>query len=203
MLRWWHLGKRGTLVTAMLVSTNVLAAETTSYSYDVLGRLVSTQISGGVADGTTVTISFDPAGNRTNYMVGGPAAPAPPCVLTASPDTEGSDEFSIFPAITRNAECAGPIELRYSVTVISGSGGFSVGVGLFSSGSSPLSGSIPPFSPPAGADLHRYLRISPFSDTIVAGNGLVLNVNWSVISGNAIFNKANTRITFCDDGGGC
>ena len=55
------------------------AAETVSYSYDELGRLIQTSKSGGPATGAQTTTTFDPAGNRTNQTTtGAPPAPPPP-----------------------------------------------------------------------------------------------------------------------------
>lgn len=47
------------------------AAETVTYSYDALGRLVSSSVSGGPSSGVNTAISYDPADNRTNYQVTG------------------------------------------------------------------------------------------------------------------------------------
>jgi hypothetical protein len=46
-----------------------LASETTTYSYDALGRLVATTHSGGPNNGVAMATCFDPAGNRTAYTV--------------------------------------------------------------------------------------------------------------------------------------
>jgi YD repeat-containing protein len=47
------------------------AAETTTYTYDALGRLTQTQIAGGPAAGVTRTYQLDSAGNRTQVQVTG------------------------------------------------------------------------------------------------------------------------------------
>ena len=52
----------------------VLASETTTYTYDPLGRLKGVSTAGGPSNGVTVSTGFDPAGNRTNYTVAGAAA---------------------------------------------------------------------------------------------------------------------------------
>lgn len=45
------------------------AQETTKYTYDALGRLVSSKTTG--SQNVTTDIKYDPAGNRTNYTVAG------------------------------------------------------------------------------------------------------------------------------------
>jgi hypothetical protein len=45
--------------------------ETTTYTYDALGRLTQVQKSGGPADGTTSVYNYDAASNRTNVTVTG------------------------------------------------------------------------------------------------------------------------------------
>lgn len=47
------------------------AQETTTYTYDALGRLVSSKTSG--SQNVTTSIRYDAAGNRTNYTVAGAA----------------------------------------------------------------------------------------------------------------------------------
>jgi len=46
-------------------------AETTIYSYDELGRLLSVGHSGGVNNGLATTYTFDAAGNRQNVTTSG------------------------------------------------------------------------------------------------------------------------------------
>jgi len=63
-----------------LALTPAAAGETTTYSYDALGRLVATTSSGTVNNGVATAIGYDPAGNRSNYAVsgaggGGPSVP--------------------------------------------------------------------------------------------------------------------------------
>lgn len=49
------------------------AEETTSYTYDALGRLTSVAQSGGPSSGTKTCYTYDAAGNRTNVTVTNPA----------------------------------------------------------------------------------------------------------------------------------
>lgn len=57
-------------VGAFLISGTGSAAETFSYSYDALGRLVVSTISGGPNSGIGTATCFDPAGNRMRHTVG-------------------------------------------------------------------------------------------------------------------------------------
>jgi len=76
------------------LATAALASETTTYTYDALGRLVATNSSGTVNNGLATTIAYDPAGNRSCYSVTGAAtgsggacgsAPPPPPPPPPSP----------------------------------------------------------------------------------------------------------------------
>ena len=60
------------VVLGALVPVSPVAAQsTTTYTYDALGRLTGSTVSGGPTNGTTTAISLDNAGNRTNYKVTG------------------------------------------------------------------------------------------------------------------------------------
>lgn len=59
------------IVCFHMLAAAASAAETTAYTYDALGRLVTVAVSGGPNDGRQTSTSFDPAGNRTNYSIGG------------------------------------------------------------------------------------------------------------------------------------
>lgn len=69
----------------LLLATSVFAwvtaahaSGTTSYSYDALGRLVSSSNSGAVNNGLSTSLGYDPAGNRSSYAVSGASGSAPP-----------------------------------------------------------------------------------------------------------------------------
>jgi YD repeat-containing protein len=78
----------GSAATVAILSCSALAQETTTYSYDGLGRLKGSTITGGSNAGRTTGTCFDAAGNRTRYDVAtsAPAAcPTPTPTPTASP----------------------------------------------------------------------------------------------------------------------
>lgn len=77
----------GTTVAALAgAATSAHAQETANYSYDALGRLVSSSTSGGPNNGVATGTCFDAAGNRTQYVVGAAGAPCTtaPTVMQAS-----------------------------------------------------------------------------------------------------------------------
>jgi YD repeat-containing protein len=69
----------GTAVSALAASSAAQASDTTSYTYDALGRLVVVTTSGGPNNGLVVGICYDRSGNRTTYSVSTNGSPPPPC----------------------------------------------------------------------------------------------------------------------------
>lgn len=66
-------------MSACALATAAMAGETTTYTYDALGRLVTASSIGTVSNGVSATIGYDPAGNRSSYAVtGAGGAPPPP-----------------------------------------------------------------------------------------------------------------------------
>lgn len=68
------------------------SAETINYSYDALGRLVFSNVSGGPTSGATTGIAYDAAGNRTSYSVSGWTAANATTVRAAGERTELASE---------------------------------------------------------------------------------------------------------------
>lgn len=58
------------------------AAETITYTYDALGRVVTVWHAGTVNNGLTAAYSYDPAANRTQQTVTGSLAAAAPAADT-------------------------------------------------------------------------------------------------------------------------
>lgn len=59
----------GLSVLAAMAGTTSARAQTTSYEYDALGRLVATARSGTTPETVRATISYDAAANRTGYQM--------------------------------------------------------------------------------------------------------------------------------------
>lgn len=72
----------GSAVAIAILSCSALAQETTTYSYDGLGRLKGATIVGGTNNGRTTGTCFDAAGNRIRYDV---ATSAPGACPTPTP----------------------------------------------------------------------------------------------------------------------
>lgn len=59
------------LISSIAVIAPLNAGETTTYTYDALGRLVKTTQTGSVNNGIVTDIEYDEAGNRKDYKVTG------------------------------------------------------------------------------------------------------------------------------------
>jgi YD repeat-containing protein len=53
------------------LSSIAAAADSTTYTYNALGRLTKVQVAGGPANGTQISYQYDASGNRTQYIVSG------------------------------------------------------------------------------------------------------------------------------------
>ena len=73
------------MIGLTLVPTVAAAAESVTYTYDALGRLIRTQRSGGPASGVDAQLQYDPAGNRTNVTVSGASSSSPPVRVIVLP----------------------------------------------------------------------------------------------------------------------
>lgn len=76
----WRLGGVTLLVAAMAFhNAPAISTETTTYAYDVFGRLVTVASSGSVNNGVQTVYNHDAADNRTSVTVtGASGAPPPP-----------------------------------------------------------------------------------------------------------------------------
>lgn len=123
----------GLLVVGLMPSSSASAAETIYYSYDALGRLRVSTISGGPNNAVGVAACFDAAGNRTRYTVGagvtscGTAAPPPPPAPSnnppiANPDSAGSMAKCAIKIVNVTANDSDPDGDALTVTSATASG---------------------------------------------------------------------------------
>jgi hypothetical protein len=59
------------LIAAMCDASSSIASSTTTYTYDALGRLTNSSTTGTINNGAAMATSYDPADNRTAYVVTG------------------------------------------------------------------------------------------------------------------------------------
>ena len=89
----------------LVASVPLVASDTTTFTYDALGRLVKSSISGGSSNGWKTQNCFDQAGNRTRYDLASEtlsscSAPAPspspsPSPSSNTPPTAVDDSFNL------------------------------------------------------------------------------------------------------------
>lgn len=105
------------LLTAWPAQT-LSAWETTTYSYDALGRLVSTSNVGGPRDGKTNAQDYDPVGNRTAIAVGQPLpGPAPNAsMFSISGSATVSEGGSATFTISRTGTASAPMTVNYATS---------------------------------------------------------------------------------------
>lgn len=78
-----------------LASGALRASETVTYTYDALGRLISTESSGPPNNGLSVSIVYDPTGNRGNYSISGSVANIAPIATDDSAVTTQCEMTSV------------------------------------------------------------------------------------------------------------
>ena len=108
-----HIIRAALLLSSVALTSFVgRAAETTAYSYDSLGRLIGTIVSGSVNAGLQTGITFDAAGNRASYSVSGAATQIPTSfsVSNASATEGGALTF----IVTRSGAQSAVATVRYA-----------------------------------------------------------------------------------------
>ena len=159
------------------------AQETTTYTYDSLGRLTGSSTSGTVNNGMQTSTGFDPAGNRTNYAV----SPNSSATVTFSisgplPVVEGG---TLVYTVTKSGTNASTISVNYATangTATSGSD-YTVTSGTLS------------FSP---TDVTKTLSVPTINDGTAESSETVL-VNLSGATGGATITYSQASGTITDN----
>lgn len=100
----------GAFVYSSLMTTAAWSAETITYTYDALGRLSVTAVSGGPANGVQTTMGFDPAGNRKSYV--GVASPVSLSIVNQSAAEGNTLSFTV----TRSGSTTAPTSVNYATS---------------------------------------------------------------------------------------
>lgn len=127
-----------TVSALALVGSAAAAAETTTYRYDAMGRLVAVAVANGPTSGVTATYSYDSTGNRTRVAVGGvpTSSPSPTPSPTPAPTPTPTPASAAGPGDVRNGTFAQPSVgngYRYNPSVPDNS--FTAGAGVAGNGS--------------------------------------------------------------------
>jgi Calx-beta domain len=100
-------------IVFFVLSSAAFAAENTTHKYDALGRLIETTVTSGPTNGTQTTVTYDPAGNRSNYTVAG-AAPPNPATLAISGSAAVTEGASLVFTVTRSGNTTGTTTVNYA-----------------------------------------------------------------------------------------
>lgn len=96
------------LASTCLFSTNSAASETTTYTYDALGRLVQVSNAGTINNGLNSAYSYDPAGNRSNVTVTGGG------VIFSIGDVSGAEGGSLQFTVTKSGATTDSFTVNYT-----------------------------------------------------------------------------------------
>ncbi len=101
--------KIAVVALSVFAAAVALAGDTTTYTYDALGRLISNTVANGPNNGRQTSTTFDQGDNRSNYSVTGTSAAA---FSVADVDvTEGS---AATVTITRAGATTGTMTVNYA-----------------------------------------------------------------------------------------
>ncbi|HLL29437.1 MAG TPA: Calx-beta domain-containing protein [Allosphingosinicella sp.] len=164
------------------LATAARGNETTTYSYDELGRLVATSKTGTVNAGQGTSILYDAAGNRMNYSMAGGAAPAPPAFSVSDASvTEGG--ILVFTVTKTGATSA-----SFSVDYATAHG--TAGAADYSATSGSLTFTA--------GETSKTVSVATTGDTLDESNE-TLSLNLSNASGGATISDAQGIGTIIDD----
>ncbi len=158
----------GIVATFLLVASPGWATETITYTYDALGRMIEAGSVGTVNQGQVTAITYDDAGNRSNYQVTG--APARISISDASVTEGGSLAFNV----TISSSPTSTVTVDYATaddTATAGSDYDAVSDTLTFSSNSPLTQTV---------------VVTTLDDSAYEGETESLFVNLSSVTGDAV-----------------
>ena len=106
-------------ITASLMAAwvpSAVFADTTTYTYDALGRLVTASVSGGPTSGKTTSTSYDEAGNRKAHAIGtNLPAPTNAATFSISGPAQSASEggFATF-TVTKTGTASSNLSVKYA-----------------------------------------------------------------------------------------
>lgn len=138
----------------------VEATETSSYTYDALGRLTSTAVSGSVNNGQSNVVGFDPSNNRSCLSSSVSASSAPTFSVCDAWVTEGG-KFNFV--VTRKGDATTAVGVHWATAAGTATAGTSGTTGVdYITGSGDLAF--------AANERTKLITVSTVSDAVVESN---------------------------------
>jgi hypothetical protein len=170
---------------AMSAAAFAVPAETTTYSYDALGRLTNVAHAGTVNNNVNAAYTLDPAGNRSNVTVTTTAPPAAPSFAIGSASaTEGSP-------VTFTVTKTGTTSSTFTVNYATANGTAHAGTD-YTAASHTLTF--------ASTDISKTFQVSTIGNSIVDGTR-TFSVTLSGASGGATITSGTGTGTIYDNDG--
>lgn len=177
--RWFLLTLAVSAVLSMVAP--LTASETTTYSYDALGRLVTVSVSGGPVGGTQTSTAFDPAGNRTSYAVTG----VPPSATFSVNSVSATEGSALVFTVTKTGTPSGTLTVNYAT---------SNGTATSASDYTAASGTLIFLA----GEASKTVSVPTTNDTLVEGNE-TLTLTLSGVSPGAAISTATGTGTIVDN----
>jgi hypothetical protein len=176
--------------SAIVWPGNVHAGETTTYSYDSLGRLIGVGHSGTVNNGVNAAYCYDGADNRARVTISqaAPPCPPPPPPPPLAPPPPPPPVFSISSAsanegsilvftVTRSGTAAGSYSVGYATASVSATSGSDYG---------PVSGTLT-----FAAAGTQTLSVATVADNVAEGAETILMTLSAPTGGAALWSGAS------------
>jgi YD repeat-containing protein len=170
----------GAPLVLALLSTSALASETVGYSYDALGRLSTTTRSGTINNGVQSSVTYDNAGNRTNYSVAGVVGGV--LSIAAATVTEGGN---LLFTVSRGSTATGIVSVNYATA-----DGTALAGARYAAASGVLT-----FRP---SDISQTITVPTIDDSLIEG-AQTMSVSLSNPTGGAALGTASATGTISDN----
>lgn len=172
------------LLAATALAGAAMAAETITYSYDALGRLITVSHSGSVNAGIVSSYAIDKADNRTNRTVSG--ASSQPVLAIA--DASGTEGQTLSFTVTRSGPSDGAVSVAWATAA-----GSAASPGDFQQGSGTLSF--------AAGETSKTISVTTVDD-LQAESEESFSVTLSSPSGGAVIGDGSATGTISDNDSG-
>ena len=112
--RWLAVFTAGVALVCAF-SSAAFASETITYTYDAQGQVVAVGRSGSVNNGQSAAISYDDAGNRTNYTMTGAGGGGSGVTFSIS-DASATEGSAMTFTVTKSGTASGSLSVNYATS---------------------------------------------------------------------------------------